>query len=416
MGKIKDRIYALDNSGIIHMASMKKNHTNSFRFSATLQELVRPELLQLALDKIVGRFPTIAAGVDSGFLKHRVVPVSQAPKVVEDHECLASMTRREIRQCAFRVLYSEKKISIEVFHSLTDGYGGMTFLNTLLAEYLKLVHQIEVPCESLVLDVEEEPKEEELTDDYFTYAGESSAPLKQRKVYQLPGKVLKEGIIRTTTQTYDIKKLLDAAHRYKVSLNTFLTSVMVKSIVEIQKKHSKSGTCKKPVQIMIPTNLRKKFPSRTLRNFSLFATPCVEASESEHSFEKLVRIIEKQIKEQLDEEKLAEVMARNTKYEKLAVLKLIPLSIKCLVLKSIHHFVGEQTSCITFSNLGRMPMPKVLAQYVKKVDVVLTPRMSSPYNCGMITYGDTCYINFSRLCKEPELETCFRKNLSKLVV
>jgi len=57
-----------------------------------------------------------------------------------------------------------------------------------------------------------------------------------------------------------------------------LTAVMAKSIIQMQLHNSKYGQKLKPVQIMVPADLRRIFPSKTLRNFSLYALPKVTYS------------------------------------------------------------------------------------------------------------------------------------------
>ena len=64
------RTYNLDNSAIMHMATLRKDHANSFRIVYTLKEAVRPEILQEAINNITPRFPTIIAGVKNGFFRH----------------------------------------------------------------------------------------------------------------------------------------------------------------------------------------------------------------------------------------------------------------------------------------------------------------------------------------------------------
>ncbi|MCX4363855.1 MAG: alcohol acetyltransferase, partial [Clostridia bacterium] len=38
----------------------------------------------------------------------------------------------------FRVLYHSHRIAVEVFHSITDGTGNITFLKTLILRYCEL--------------------------------------------------------------------------------------------------------------------------------------------------------------------------------------------------------------------------------------------------------------------------------------
>lgn len=407
--------YTLDNSGIIHLAAIRKWHTDSFRFSVTLTEEIDPFLLQEALNRIIFRFPTIAAGITKDAFQFKVVPVSFAPSVTLQQAVLTPMTNREIENCAFRVLYFENQIVGEFFHSLTDGYGGSVFMTTLLAEYLHQKYGSEItPCEMIFAPFET-PLYEELKDDYFTYAGEKTEPLKNKWVYQLPGKPHKNGTIQITSRTYDIKSLLDVAHKYDVSLTTFLTTVMAVSISEIQERYLQRRKRKKPIQIMVPVNLRHLFPSNTLRNFSLFALPRIEADKCVPSFGSLLEIVREQLEQLVTKEKMAAAMATHTKLEKATIMKVIPLFLKCAILRAAHHFLGEMSSCISLSNLGIISFPKEMSQYIEQIDFVLTPRIKSPYNCGIVTYENKCIINISRLCVNPELEECFFRTLSSFV-
>ena len=51
--------YSIDNSALLYLAQMRRDHTNVYRFSMTLTEPVCPELLQKAADRVYTRFPTI---------------------------------------------------------------------------------------------------------------------------------------------------------------------------------------------------------------------------------------------------------------------------------------------------------------------------------------------------------------------
>lgn len=404
--------YPLDNSGIIHLAAARKWHTNSFRFCITLTEQVDKFTLQRALCSITPRFPTIVAGITNNFFQFRVIPVTVAPSILYQREVLLPMTMQEINRCAMRVLYSEKQIIGEFFHALTDGTGGYQFMMALLAEYFHLKHGLALPKDGTVLLAEEPPSAEEVADDYFTYSGSKTEPLKCKKVYQLPGKAADGARLCLTPKMFSTQRILTVAHRYGVSLTVFLTAIMAAAVAEIQQKHLNSNQRAKPIQIMVPVNLRRRFSSRSVRNFSLYALPRLEPNEIGLPFEELLQIIKKQLEEQTSKEKMAAAMATNTKLEQMAFMKVLPLFIKCSILRLAHRLYGEQTSCISLSNLGAVSLSKELEPYISYMEMVLTPRISSPYNCGVISIGDHCAITISRYCDEPELEEYFFKKLS----
>lgn len=405
--------YPLDNSAIIHLAARRKNYTNAFRIVVTLKEAVCAELLQKAVIRITPRFPTILAGIRPGGFQYHVVPCAAPPRVRKEEECLAPMTDEEIRTCAFRVLYRGNRIVTEYFHSLTDGYGGMTVANTLAAEYLRLKYAVCIPEAEMILDVDAPAAKEELSDDYLSYAGRRAGAPAAKNVYQLPGQPASPWRVQTTTGVYEAERIRAAARHYGVSVTTLLAAVMMSSVIEIQKRHQTAGQRQKPLQIMVPVNLRNIFPSRSLRNFSLYALPCVEAQDKDMAFEKLAERIGAQLARQTTKDHMAAALAMNTKAQRFPLYRLLPLPLKLLLLRAAHRLFGENDSCISLSNLGQIFPPENMRAYVERVDLLLTPRLQSPYNCGVVSFNGTMSISFSRCCPEPELEEIFFKRLEE---
>ncbi|MGN0644196.1 hypothetical protein [Gemmiger sp.] len=128
----------MDGSAIVHLGSKNAHYTNTFRLTAVLTEPVDSLALQKAVDHITPRFPTLVAGIQHGAFQFWVVPAALPPAVEADTGCLNVMSDEMLRRCAVRVLYRENAVSVEVFHSLTDGCGGLAFLTALLAEYAVL--------------------------------------------------------------------------------------------------------------------------------------------------------------------------------------------------------------------------------------------------------------------------------------
>jgi hypothetical protein len=55
-----------------------------------------------------------------------------------------------------------------------------------------------------------------------------------------------------------------------------------------------------------------------------------------------------------------------------------------------------------------------MQEYVERMDFVLGPQASAPSNCGVISYGDTLYVNLIRNVKRPDLEYHFYRVLREL--
>lgn len=403
--------FPTDNSAILYLALLRKHHTNIFRFTVTLTETIDPALLQEAVNRVYKRFPTIFSGFQQGFFQYSQVPAEKAPMVAPDPGLLINMTPEEISRCAYRVYYSGKDIILEGFHASTDGYGMVASFSTLTAEYLYLRYGISVPVGYPVFDLSEDVKAEETEDSYLKYADAKPLHLPSRYSYQLPGMDPKCGPVRRETLVYPVDALLECARKYGVSITAFLSAVMAASIMELQHRHNAKKL--RPVRIMVPIDLRKIFPSKTLRNFILYALPTMEVSEYGCSIRDLAHRFSKQIKAHLQRENLAGIIAYNVKTQRNPLFRMLPSRLKCGLMRLAYTFFGESNSSLTMTNLGSIALPEVMLPYVDSIGMTMMPRVRSPYNCGMYSYKGNFYINLCRFPKESELEAIFTQILQK---
>lgn len=403
----------IDNSAILYLSLIRRDHTNVYRFTLTMSEPVDPLLLQKAVDRVHGRFPTIFAGFRPGFFRYTQVHSPRPPQVREDPGCLITMTREEISQCAYRVYYRENHIIIEAFHALTDGYGAAASFSTLTAEYLSLRYGIRIPRGYPVMDCHAEPSPEELEDAYLKYADAKPLHLPSRYSYQLPGREASHRVVYEAPVTLPLSDLLDAAKKQGVSMTALLSAMMASSIMEIQQQSPAKK--QRPVRIMVPIDLRRIFPSVTLRNFILYALPTMEPEDCGMSLQELAAKFSRQIKDHLRKENLAGIIAYNVKTQNSLLFRLIPSALKCFFMRIAYRYFGESNSSITFTNLGNLTLPQEMLPYVKSLSVTLTPRARSPYNCGMISFNGQFQFIISRFPEESALEEIFYRKLRNLL-
>lgn len=405
--------YAIDNASILYLSLIRKDHSNTYRFTMELTEEVCPVTLQQAVDRIYQRFPTVIAGFRPGLFHYFQVPAQTAPLVQPDPECLITTSRQELHNCAYRVYYQGKTIVIEAFHALADGYGAIASFTTLVAEYLKLKHGISIPvCETLV-DAEQSPMLHELEDSYLDHEQGTPLHLPSRYAYQLPGGNGKRDAVRVSSITLPTDKLLEAAHHYGVSLTTLLSAVMAVSVMEVQRNQGSKSV--RPVRIMVPVDLRKIFSSRTLRNFILYVLPTMEAHDYNRPIGELLYNFSKQMQSQVNRKRLASIMAYNVKTQRSWYFRIIPRVVKCAAMRLAYRFFGESNSSITLTNLGNVKLPEEMQHFVKHMDVTLTPRMRSPYNCAILSYNGSISINISRFPAKTELVDIFVRNLNNVL-
>lgn len=395
----------MDTSAILYLSQMEKNHTNVYRFTMTLTESVCPEMLQKAADRVHARFPTILAGFRPGCFSHCVVPAPRAPRVREDPGLLKSMPQEELHSCACRLMYSGCRLSLEAFHGLTDGFGAMSYFRTLTAEYLYLRYGADTPEREKMLEAGMPDWEAELRDSYRDYADARPARPRNRHAYQVAAGD-RDWRIKPTVELFSTEKLLRVSRRFGVSMTTLLSCIMAETIMELQSRKNAPGK-KLPVRIMVPIDLRRQFPSKTMRNFILYALPTMEWEDRKRPLRERLAMFQDQLRTQTAREPLAAQIAANVSARRSLLFRMIPMKLKLAVMRLAYSFFGECNSSITLTNLGSAALSEQMQTYVKGLDVLLTPRRKSPYNCGVISLGDVTSISITRFGRSPELEELF---------
>jgi len=402
----KLRWLPLDNAAKIYPAARNQHWSNVFRVSATLKEEVDVEVMRTALDVTLRRFPSIAVRLRRGVFWYYLQQLSEAPEIRgESSYPLTRMTKEETRKCAFRVIVYKCRIAVEIFHSLTDGNGALVFLKSLVAEYLQQKYGVHVPAEHGVLGRLEEPSEAELEDSYQKYAGSVAASRRASTAWRLDGTPETGGFLNLTCFELPVQEVLKKAHEYGVSLTGFLCAVMMHAIQNLQAEKVPNRKKRKPIKILIPVNLRKLFKSQSLRNFVLYTTPEILPKLGEYSFEEICKTVHNHMQADITPKQMSMQIASNVNSERIMAVKVMPLFIKNFVMKTIYNSVGEKKSCFSLSNLGAVKVPEIFETYVERMDFVLGVQSSAPYNCGVLSYGDTLYINFIRNIQESELES-----------
>ena len=166
--------------------------------------------------------------------------------------------------------------------------------------------------------------------------------------------------------------------------------------------------------MVIPVNLRRIFPSKTLRNFVQVVLPEINPRMGDYEFDEICSIVKYEMGLQATKKNMQAKFTPNVNASNSTFLRLTPLFAKNIVMKAIYDSVGERTSCLNVSNLGNVEIPEVMRDYISRFDFVLGLQASKPNNCGVISYGGKLYMNMIRNTVEPCLEYHFFKVLQEL--
>lgn len=404
----------LDNAAKIYPAAATSTWNNIYRLSMTLTEEVDRDILQSALDVTVRRFPSIAVKLKRGVFWYYLEEIKSAPKIQDEKSYpLVRMPLDDIRNCAFRVLIYNKRIAVEFFHALTDGNGGLIFLKTLVAEYLTQKYNLNIPNGNGILSRLDSPKEEELRDDFPRNKAPVGKSRNESDSYRILGELEEDGFCHVTTFMLNTGELLALAHSYGVTLTALIAAVFIKATINLQFRDVKKLRHMKKVKVLIPVDLRRIYGSKTLRNFALYTTPGVDPRLGEYTLEELAKIVYHRMALDITEKNMSARIYTNVKDEERMILKLTPLFLKNIVMKTIFMLVGEKKSTLSISNLGLVKLPNPMKEYVERLDFVLSVQSDAPYNAGIISYGDRLNLNIIRNIKEPRLEAALYEVLKE---
>ena len=407
----RPRWLPLDNAAKIYPAARRRNWSNVFRLSATLTETVDVPVLEQALAVTVRRFPSISVRLRRGVFWYYLQELEQPPQILpESSYPLVRMTRQQLRKCALRVIVYESRIAVEFFHSLTDGNGALVFIKSLVAEYLEQKYGISVPAAYGILDRQESPKPEELEDSFQKYAGAVQASRQEKTAWHLTGVPEKEGFLHLTCLELPVRQVLEKAHSHGISLTAYLCAAMLQALQNLQAEKVPRVHRRKPLKVLIPVDLRRVFGSCSLRNFAMYTTPEILPRLGTYSFPEICKIVHHHMGSTITPKRMSMMIATNVASERLMAVRLLPLFIKNLVMKAVFDTVGECKSCLTISNLGRVQLPEEMTPYIQRMDFILGVQATAPYNCGVLSYKDTLYVNFYRVLQEQGLQVRVQSN------
>lgn len=410
--KQKDVWYRLDNAAMIFSAIQRPDYSMIYRFSAVMTEPVQPELLQKAVDKTIQRFPGFHVKIRQGFFWYYLESEDRpAPRVQPDIVNPCQPVRFSKKDELLRVFYYHNKISIEIFHSITDGTGALVFFRTLLAVYLR-EQGIEIPYFEDGTDVNVLPNPEEWEDAYQKYADSRvKSKLKHGKAYHQTGTKEPFYTLNLTMGLVKVDNLKQVAAKYGASVTEYLSAVLIQSLMACQRREKRRK--EKIVSLAVPINLRTRFPSKTLRNFILTARPHINPELGEYTFQEIVSQVHHYLRLHLNRQEMKSYITQNVALQNSALLRIIPSPLKNLALTIGFVQLGDNPYSTTLTNPGVFRVPKEMTPHIQRMEMILGQSYTPRVNCAVLSYQNETTIAFAGTLKETHVERDFFRWLVK---
>ena len=400
--------YPLDTAAKVYPLSMGLKRMMMFRMSVYLKKPVEPVMMQMALNYTIRRFPYFATTIKCGFFWHYIDSAMRrfALKPETKPPC-APIRVNAISSPTFRVVWYGCRLSVEFFHVLTDGTGAAIFLRTLLREYLLLLG-CDIPVGEGVFDLADTPDPREWADD-FNLADQSASPegFGDKSALQMRGLAAMEQPSRVLHYNLSVDALRRKAREKNVTITVLLLGCLMLALKDAAETHGG----KRKLQIQLPVNMRKFYPSKTLRNFSMYCSIRLHPVEIT-GLDAILPKLSAQVCMNTGKESLDRTMTLSRKLVR--YLRFIPLIVKRPIAYLIYGRLSDGVFTTTFSNLGAIALPVEMQPFVEKFDFVLGPPIRNRAVCSLCSYGDRAVLTVVKNTTLPVFENALYGYLYRL--
>ncbi len=361
-----------------------------------------------AVAQVDKRFPYFKVHLKEGFfwyyLEH--LPLRIHPQVDNKQPCRAFPPRSLL----VRIQVIENKISLEFSHILTDGGGAFEVLKTLMVLYSKELGY-EIPPDFKYFSPGDKISEQEYEDSYKRYFKEDIPPMVGRsEAFHLPWSLRPKPRFKIKNIFLPLEKVKNLAKQKGVSINDFLVSVYLYTLQEV---YEETGTARnlrnnKPIRVQVPVNLRRIFPSHTMRNFSLFVMPEIDLRLGHHTFDEVLKSVYHQIRLESDPKLINKNIARNVGSERKIYVKSIPLFLKSLILKTKYYSLGSKQYSGVMTNLGKVNLPPASEELIDYfVFTPPPPNKLIKLSCAVIGFNNKLVFSFVNITNSERVEQKF---------
>ncbi|MEG1848538.1 MAG: alcohol acetyltransferase [Lachnospiraceae bacterium] len=405
--------YKLDLSAIVYPTLQRKDFSSVYRLSVLLKETIQPDLLQQAVDIVLKRFPTYKVAIRKGlFWRYLEANHRPGPFVQPDikNPCMP-MPFKANNRYLIRVYYYQNRISFEAHHSLGDGTGGMCVLQTITAVYLRLLGH-PISNQGFVLDVEESPDKREFEDSYMKYAtAKVKPPRPGEKTYRVRGTKEPFYTLNIIDGIMSVSEVSAVAGKYGATITEYFNAVLLYALM--LKQEEEHHLKLRPIKIAMPVNLRRFFPSITLRNFISMIYPAIDPRLGTYTFEEILTHVHHYMRYYINEKFLCGDITTNASTQRNHLIRIVPLFLKDFVVRLFYTKVQDRNSSAGLTNMGSLKVPDDMLPYIERFDIYMGQPFSSITNCAIISFQDILTINFARSIIEADVERYFFRKLVK---
>lgn len=394
----------LDNSAKIFPISAGKKYSTVFRLSVVLKEKIDKEILEKAVDLALDTYKFFRVKMKVGFFWYYLENNPKKPIIKEeiDYPC-QYINPKENNNYLFKITYFERKINIDIFHSLTDGNSGITFFREIVYNYLELKYPNDLPCQRIARKIEFDEE-----DSYIkNYSKNAKSKNSSKKAYIIKGKKIPFSAVSAIHEIIDLENLKKDCKKYDVTITQYLTAVLIYSIY--LENYNKKDI--RPIKVCIPVNLKRYFQSKTMSNFFSYIT--IEANmQNLTTFEKILYFVKSDFEKKLTKDEIIKTMSGNVRLGTNPIIKAVPLFLKAILVRLSYIEIRKYTT-ITFSNIGRIGIIGKYQDYIEYFLFLIAPESVEKIKCSSCTFENKLVFSFTSILDDNKIEKRFYEFLKE---
>lgn len=393
----------IDTAAIMFSSLSDKDWGRTFRFSAYFKEDIDPSALKKAVEDLLPCYPSVYSYLKKGFFWNYLALSDRLPEIREENDSgMLPIVKRKDCRPDFRITYKANRVSIDCSHSLGDGKGIIIYFKALLTRYNEL--RKGTAGEYLTKEEPEKNSVDSFSDYYVKGAPKASDS--REKAFHFPEEYEKN-YTKLLFAGMSTEKVKELAHKENMTVTEYLTAVLILGVIK-----SNPSPINEPVTVAVPVNLRRFFPSVTLRNFTVQSFVTFEPKgRQDVTLREILDATRGLLKEQLKKEELQKVINKYGALVNNPVIRIVPNIIKQPVMRMMQKKTHSGVTTI-FTNYGACNLDSSLAPDIEKLQFVNgdTRKYGLAVTCSCIGFGDNLSLCFSRANRDTVwFEACVKE-------
>ncbi len=402
-----------DTAAIMFSAIDDSCNSRIFRISAVFKdEEIDPERLEKAVKLTMPRYPICMYRNKKGFFWTYLEKTDSLPSVMPEEYCPAALRRLgRFGKPEMVFLYHKRRISIEASHIYGDGTGFLEILKSVIAQYMVLggIDRSNFPGIRFGDDI---PSETEMENPYIHYkTDEKTEKLHRDKAYILP-RNFDDNYQNYLNGLINTEILKSVCKEKNVTITEFLNAVLILSMIKTEEK-----LINDTIIIDVPCNIRKIFPTDSIRNFSS-SVPVHFAPQGrrEYSLDDIIEATRGQLKKYNCKDIHQAFINSNYALTENKLLQPFPYFIKKPVINKMQKKSHNTEMTVLFSNMGNVVLPQIMHEKIERFDFVGGDARvyDMPLFCSAIGFNGYMNMSFNLSGKDRSIPREFFRTLTSM--